>query len=538
MKTKLASNNFKPVVLLILDGWGLSPSWGGNAIAMSNPPFINALWRDYPHAVLQAFRKVAGPTGKVANSEIGHSSIGCGRLVYQDFSRINDAIKNNTFFSNSVLTEAIENVKKNNSSLHLMGLTSDGYIHSHIDHLFALLKLAKQHNLSKVYVHCFLDGIDAPKTSALIYLTRLEKEMKTLGTGKISTIMGRFFAMDRDGNWLRTKKAYLALTKGKGFLEESSLHAVSEAYKRGFSDENVVPMIVTGETETISPDQLINNRDSVIFFNFRPDRGRQLTRAFADKNFRPFWCLRKPETDFVTLTQYQKGLESKVAFPPEVIKNSLPEILSQNKTKQLHVAESEKYAHITYFLNGGQEEAFPLEDRVIVPSAKVESFDLMPEMKAAEIANTISSRVKKFEVIFANIANVDMIGHTGNVHAMQDAINATDQAVKKVTEAVLKQNGTVIITADHGNAEQMVHLENEGDPETLHTLNPVPFIFVNKQSVKKQSNVVAEISSKSILKEVMTTEFTLADVAPTILEMLKIDKPEEMTGQSLLKYLK
>jgi 2,3-bisphosphoglycerate-independent phosphoglycerate mutase len=539
MAKKVTSNILKPVVLIILDGWGISPSWGGNAIAMSNPPFINSLWRDYPHLILQAFRKIAGVSGKVSNSEIGHGSIGCGRLIYQDSSKINKAIKNGTFFKNPVLKRACQDTLKNKSSLHLVGMVSDGAIHSHIDHLFALLALAKKEGLDKVFVHVFLDGRDTPRTSGLIYLMKLENEMRTQKIGKISTLMGRYFAMDRDGHWDRTKRAYLALTKGKAIVEESPLHAISQAYKRGFTDETVPPIIIPlGKNHKIIKDQLIKNNDSVIFFNFRADRARQLSRAFVDKTFRPLWCFKKLHLNFVTLTMYQKGLTPFVAFPPEEIKNSLAEVLSKNKLRQLRVAESEKYAHVTYFFNGGREEAFPKEDRLIIASPRVDSFDKTPKMKAEEIADAVVSRLKKYDFIVINLANVDMVGHTGNIIAVTEAIKAIDAAVEKITNETLKQQGAVIITADHGNAEQMVHLEEEGDPETLHTLNPVPFLLITPFNKKQEQSALDKLNAKNILSDIMLSEYTLADIAPTILDLFHIKKPKEMTGQSLLDKLK
>jgi 2,3-bisphosphoglycerate-independent phosphoglycerate mutase len=532
------SNIPKPIVLIILDGWGLSPSWGGNAIAMSNPPFINSLWKSYPHLILQAFRKIAGPEGRVSSSEIGHGSIGCGRLIYQDLSRINQSISNNSFFENDVLKRACFFAKKNNSSLHLLGLISDGAIHSHIDHLFALLTLAKKQNLNKVYIHGFLDGRDTPVTSALTYLMRIEKELKNLGIGKISTLTGRFFAMDRDGHWDRTARCYQALTKGKGIFEKSPLSAISEAYKRGFSDEFIPPIIIgTGSKENITKEQLIKDRDSVIFFNFRADRARQLTRAFVDKNFRPIWCFKKPQVFFVTMTLYQKDLPVSVAFPPIKIKNCLAEVLSKNNLKQLHIAETEKYAHVTYFFNGGKEEAYPKEDRIIIASPRVDSFDKTPQMKTQEIAQAIISRIKKYDFIVANFANVDMVGHTGNIIAVTEAIKSIDSAIEQITNSVLEIGGALIITADHGNAESMIHLKEEGDPETLHTLNPVPFILITPDNKKKETGLVSEVSSKHILKDIISSQFTLADIAPTILELMKLKKPKEMTGKSLLKYL-
>jgi len=538
MKKTIPPKVNKPIVLVILDGWGLSPTWGGNAIAMSNPPFINSLWHNYPHLILQSFRKIADEAGRVSSSEVGHGSIGCGRLIYQDSVKINQSIKNGSFFDNEVLKSACSFVIQNKSSLHLMGLVSDGGIHSNINHLFALISLAKKKKVPNLFIHAFLDGRDTPTTSGLIYLSQLERELETQKLGKISTLMGRFFAMDRDGHWERTQRAYLALTKGKGIFEKNALHATSWAYKNGFTDETIPPIIIpAGRSRQINPKQLIKNGDSVIFFNFRADRARQLCRAFVDETFRPIWCFKKPYLNFVTLTKYQENLPVKIAFPPEELKNSLAEVLSKNGLKQLHVAESEKYAHVTYFFNGGREKAFLNEDRLIITSPRVDSFEKTPQMKAFEIADAIIKRINKYDFIVANLANVDMVGHTGNITAVSEAIKATDAAVEKITSATLKKGGIVILTADHGNAEQMVHLEG-GDPETMHTLNPVPFLLISPDFQKKKLPTTFRLQSKEILKDIMLSEYTLADIAPTILDLLHIPKPKEMTGESLLKHLK
>jgi len=533
----MSAKRYSPIVLLILDGWGLSPAWGGNAIAMSNPSFINYLWSHYPHLILQAFRKLAGPTGKVSNSEIGHGSIGCGRLIYQEISKINQAIANGSFFQNPVLKEACAYAKKHNRSLHLLGLISDGSIHSHIDHLFALISLAKREEVMDLFIHGILDGRDTPTTSGLIYTAQIEKELQNQKIGRISTLMGRVFAMDRDGQWERTKRAYQALTKGQGLYGKTALSLLASTYRNGFTDEYIPPLIIpAGSNGKVSPKQLIQDGDSVIFFNFRADRARQLTRAFVDSSFRPLWCFRKPKLYFVTFTQYQKNLPVRIAFPSPPVKNCLAEILSQYHLRQLHLAESEKYAHVTYFFNGGREEAFPNEDRLIIPSPRVVSFDRAPRMKANEIAQAAITRLKKYHFVVANIANVDMVGHTGNMIAISEAIMATDQAVAKITEETLKLGGAVLITADHGNAEQMVHLETAGDKETLHTLNPVPFILVTPDN-KKTPEADSTPEAKKILQEVMSSEFTLADVAPTVLDLFGLPKPKEMTGQSLLRFL-
>lgn len=534
----LKAQSVKPIVLLILDGWGLSPSWGGNAISMANPPFINGLWKNYPHLILQALKPLAGMYGRVGNSEIGHSLIGSGRLLEDDLTRINKAIKNGSFFENEVLKRACAISKTRRSSLHLMGLVSDGGVHSHIDHLFALIKLAKKEGVEKLFIHAFLDGLDTKPTSGIIYMTKLLSFLEEMKLGRISTIVGRHFAMDRDSRWDKTQRCYQAITKGRGNVYSTPLHAISSSYKRGFTDEFIPPLVIgCGKRNEIIKDQLIKDGDAVIFFNFREDRARQLTRVFVDKSFRPLWCFKKPDLFFVTFTQYQANLPVNVAFPPVEVKNSLPEVLSINKLKQLHVAESEKYAHVTYFFNCGKENPYPGENRIIIPSLRVNSPDKAPEMKAREITEVIIANLKKYDFIVANFANVDMVGHSGNILATSEAVRIIDQCVEKIVNKVLEVGGAVIITADHGNAEQMIYLKKEGDPETLHTLNPVPFILVTPTNKIKESSIAYNFATKTILKDIITSNHTLADIAPTILDLLGIKKPTEMTGNSLLRYL-
>ena len=527
-----------PLVLIILDGWGLSPSWGGNVINMTNPPFVNSLWRDYPHLILQAFKEIGKTYGKVGNSEIGHGLIGSGRTLEQEIDRIDKTISNGQFFKNQTFVDVCDYVKNKKSSLHLMGLISDGAIHSHINHLYSLINLAKKQGVEKLYIHAFLDGQDTKPTSGIVFLTQLQAFLKEKHIGKISTLSGRFFAMDRDGHWDRTQRAYQALTKGKGIIEESPLHAIVQMYKKGFNDTAFPPVIIkTDVGKTISKDQLIKDRDGVIFFNFREDRVRQLTRAFVDPSFRPFWCFKKPKVMFVAFTKYISNLPVKIAFPPIEIKNCLTEIISKNGLRQLHIAESEKYAHITYFINCGKEEPFKNEGRIIVSSPRIDSFDKVPEMKTKEVVDKIISSLKKYDFIVSNFANVDIVGHTGNIIAAGEAVKSIDNNLERLTKEILEKNGILIITADHGNAEQMIHLQDTGDPETLHTLNPVPFILVGNKFKKKKITIIGNIGVKTILKDIIGTKHNLSDIAPTILELLKLSKPEEMTGESLLNTL-
>lgn len=529
---------YKPVVLLILDGWGLSPSWGGNAISMNNPPTMNMLWRDYPHLILQAFRKVAGPSGKVGSSEIGHASIGTGRIVEQDLTEISKSITSGQFFDNEVLKNACHYTNDKNGTLHLIGLLSDGAIHSHIDHLFALLKLAKKEKVKRVVIHVITDGRDSEKESAIIYLEQLEKAIENIGIGKIATICGRFYAMDRDENFDRTTKAYEAQVMGKGKYATSAIAAVKDAYKNNFTDENIPPYIITDNNKPVAT---ISTHDAVIFYNFRADRARQLTRFYRDKNYlkQLFW--RKYNVQdlyFVTLTDYRlPSLPLYIGFPSAVIESTLAGILADHGFLQLHIAESEKKAHVTYFFNGGNIATYPGERDLIVPSPKVRSYEEKPEMSAGEITDRILEAIinKKYDFVVANFANVDMIGHTGNMEAAAKAISLVDQSIKKIMEAVLKHNACLIITADHGNAEQMIHLSH-GDTETMHTLNPVPLIFVTPND-KKNLIKSALVPTKGFLDEIIHTPYTLADIAPTILELFDVAKPQEMTGNSLLDKL-
>lgn len=531
---------YKPIVLLILDGWGLSPSWGGNAISMNNPPTMNKLWREYPHKVLQAFRAVAGETGKVGNSEIGHISLGSGKVIRQDLDEITLKIRDKSFFKNAVLDNLYNSVLASSSNLHLIGLLSDGNVHSSIEHLFALLDLAKEKRFkTNVFIHVITDGRDVEVTSALHYLDLLEKKIAQIGLGKIASVCGRYYAMDRDNHWDQIELAYRAQVFGQGKKIGSAKAAVSEAYRRGVTDEYIPPYVIT---ENNNPVGLINDGDGVVFFNSRPDRARQLTRAYVDRKvFKSFFRRAIPfkKIKFVTLTSYrlEENLPLEVAFPTEVLSFVLARILSSHGLSQLHLAESEKYGHVTYFFNGGREEPFPAEERVILPSPKVVNYQNTPAMRTPDLAKIIVSAIekKKHDFIVANFANVDMVGHTGNILAASQAILSVDEAVKNIVEAVIKNNAALMITADHGNAEQMVTVTT-GDPETIHTLNPVPFIYVTSDNHKNL--IRAAGGTEEILSEIVRSENTLADVAPTILELFGISVPIEMTGKSLLGQMK
>lgn len=532
---------YKPIVLLILDGWGLSPSWGGNAIAMGNPVNFNQLWRDYPHQVLQALGKVADPkTGRVGSSEIGHASIGTGRLILQDLTEINQAIADGSFFQNPVLQETYQKAKSPDCALHLLGLLSDAGIHSHLGHLFALMEGAKKEGVSKVYLHLVTDGYDTESYSALGYLQQLEEKIRQLGIGKIATMIGRYYAMDRDNNWDRIARAYEAQVFGKGYQSLSARNAISEAYKLGYNDATLPPFVIVQDNEPVAK---IKAEDVVIFFNFRADRARQLSRAYRDKNcFRSLGLWRKYPLlplHFVTLTSYRlRNLDLHPVFPSAIIETSLAKILSDHGLKQLHLAETEKYSHVTYFFNGGIEEPFSNEDRLFIPSLKVSSYSQAPQMSLPRLTKVLIDQIKnkKYDFILVNIPNVDMVGHSGDILATQKATQMVDQAIGEISPVVLKKGGALIITADHGNAEQMAVISRQIG-EKAHSLNPVPFILVLPDN-KKNLLASALTPTKGFLPEIISSEHSLADIAPTILQILSLAKPIEMTGKSLLGRLK
>jgi 2,3-bisphosphoglycerate-independent phosphoglycerate mutase len=504
----------RPLLLMILDGYGLRGSEEANAIAAANKPNLDKLFSSYPHSKLEASGMSVGlPESQMGNSEVGHLNIGAGRIVYQDLTRITKSIRVGDFFSNKTLLEALENVKKNESSLHLMGLLSEGGVHSHNTHLYALLELAKKQRIKKVYVHAFLDGRDVPPKSALAYISDAEKKMKEL-VGEFASISGRYYAMDRDKRWDRVEKAYDAMTSGLGNTSSSALLAVENAYARSETDEFVTPTVILKNKKPVS---LISNKDSVIFFNFRSDRAREITRAFIDSDFKDFKRSVYPHTHFVCLTQYDETFKVPVAYPSESLKNILADVLSGHNLKQLRIAETEKYAHVTFFFNGGRETPVGGEERILIPSPKVATYDLQPEMSAFLVTDEVVKAVSsgKYDVIILNYANLDMVGHTGVFGAAVKAVEAVDECIGRVFSAVKEAGGLLIITADHGNAEQM--MDETGGIHTAHTCNPVPFIFCEKGVALKDG--------------------ILADIAPTLLNILGIEKPEEMTGRSLISAL-
>ncbi len=496
---------------MILDGYGLRDSGEGNAIAAAKKPNLDKLFSSYPNSTLEASGISVGlPEGQMGNSEVGHLNIGAGRIVYQDLTKITKSIRDGDFFKNIPLLDAIRNVKVNGTSLHLMGLLSDGGVHSHNSHLYAFLEMAKKHGIKKVYVHAFLDGRDVPPKSALTYISEAEKKMKVL-IGEFASISGRYYAMDRDKRWDRVEKAYDAMTSGLGNTADSALQAVENAYASGETDEFVTPTIILKNKKPVS---LISDKDSVIFFNFRSDRAREITRALTDDDFRDFKRAVYPHTHFVCLTQYDETLKVPVAYPSESLKNILADALSEHNLKQLRIAETEKYAHVTFFFNGGRETPVKGEERLLIPSPKVATYDLQPEMSAFEVTDEVMKAISsgKYDIIILNYANLDMVGHTGVFDAAVAAVEAIDECIDRVFSAIMAAGGLLIITADHGNAEQMK--DETGGIHTAHTCDPVPFLFC-ENGVSLKNGI-------------------LADIAPTLIEILGIEKPEEMTGQSLI----
>ena len=504
----------KLTMLMILDGFGINEKEEANAIKLANTPNIDKLMKTCPTTkIYTSGLNVGLPDGQMGNSEVGHTNIGAGRIVYQELTRITKSIEDGDFFNNSELVDAIENCKKHNSKLHILGLVSDGGVHSHIRHLYAILELAKRKDFENVFVHCFMDGRDTMPTSGEGYLMNLEEKMKEKGVGKIATISGRFYSMDRDKRWNRIQKSYDAIVNGEGIKATSVISAIESSYQKEVFDEFVEPTVICQNNEPIAK---IEENDSVVFFNFRPDRARELTRAIVDKDFNEFET-KKMNLNYVCFTQYDETIQNvKIAFKPEVLKNTFGEYISNKGLTQLRIAETEKYAHVTFFFNGGEEKQYPGEDRILVPSPKVETYDLKPEMSAIEVTDKVIEAInsKKYDCIILNYANPDMVGHTGNLSATIKAIETIDKCVEKVVQTVKNNNGVLLITADHGNAEQMLDYKT-GEPYTAHTVNPVPLILVGMDDAK-------------------LSEGKLADLAPTMLQLMGLEKPEEMTGKSII----
>ncbi len=508
----------KPVMLMILDGFGVTDKKEGNAILAAFKPNYDRLWEKFPHTLLSASGLDVGlPPGQMGNSEVGHLNIGAGRIIYQELTRITKDIEEGTFFKNEALNLAMDEALKKNSSLHLLGLLSDGGVHSHIKHLEALLKMAKDKGLKKVYLHAFLDGRDVPPKSGKSFIIDIENYMEGLGLGKIATVSGRYYAMDRDKRWERVNLAYNAMVLGEGELNESPAKAVEESYSIDKTDEFVLPVVVT---ENGKPVCTIKNDDSIIFFNFRPDRAREITRALNDKVFDAF-PREALNLTYVCMTQYDKTLENVyVAYTQEAYTNTLGEYLAKCGKKQLRIAETEKYAHVTFFFNGGVEAPNENEDRALIPSPKVATYDLKPEMSCFEVCDEVLKRIDSdvYDVIILNFANPDMVGHTGIFEAAKKAIEAVDICVGKISDLILSKGGTIFLTADHGNSEEMIDYSN-GEPMTAHTSNLVPFIYITDDEIFKE----------------LRNDGKLSDIAPTMLQELNLSIPKEMTGKPLFK---
>ncbi len=500
--------NKTPTTLIIMDGFGLAPAADDNAVALANTPVLGRLFQEYAHTTLSASGLDVGlPAGQMGNSEVGHTNIGGGRVVFQDLPRISRAIEDGSFFRNEAYNKAMDDCLKNDSSLHLYGLLSDGGVHSHIEHLFALLQMARDKGLTKVYVHCFLDGRDVSPTSGRGFVQELQEKCARLGVGRIATVMGRYYAMDRDKRWERVQMAYDAMVYGEGRRNSDPVAAVAESYANGITDEFVEPVV-------IDPDGTISDNDSIIFFNYRPDRAREITRAIADPEFDGFAREFFPTT-YVCSTEYDASMPNVlVAWPRIAVKNGLGEYLSSMGMTQLRIAETEKYAHVTFFFNGGVEQQYPGEDRVLVPSPKVATYDLQPEMSAFEVCDKCVERIESgaYDVIILNFANCDMVGHTGVLEAAVKAVETVDTCVGRVVDATMKMGGIAMVTADHGNAEDM--RQPDGSPMTAHTTNLVPFILCGAGTELRTGR--------------------LADIAPTILDVMGLACPPEMDGRTLI----
>ena len=507
----------KPTVLLILDGYGERKEKEGNAIALAKTPVMDRLKKDFPYVEGQASGLFVGlPDGQMGNSEVGHMNMGAGRIVYQELTRITKAIQDGTFFSNPALKAAVEHCKKEHSALHLMGLVSSGGVHSHIDHIYGLLELAKREGLEKVYLHAFLDGRDTPPDSGKGFLQAVEKKMQELGVGEIASISGRYYAMDRDKNYDRVEKAYRAMVDGVGETASSVEEAMDASYAKKVYDEFVLPTVILKEGKA----HKIEDGDAAIFFNFRPDRAREICHCFCDDSFSFFNRGERKKVFFVCFTDYDPTIPNKeIAFLKEEIHNTLGEVVSNLDKTQLRIAETEKYAHVTFFFNGGKEEPYKNEDRILVPSPKeVPTYDLKPEMSCYIVTEKLTEAIQsgKYDLVVANFANPDMVGHTGVLPAAIKAIEVVDECLGKVVESVQSVHGNLFVLADHGNADVMID-KKTGEPYTAHTTNPVPFILVSEEDYRLREGGC------------------LADVAPTLLELMGIPQPKEMTGKSLLR---
>ena len=506
----------KPLAIIIMDGFGISPVEDYNAVARAKKPNLERYWKNYPTTTLGASGLAVGlPRGQMGNSEVGHLNIGGGRIVYQDYTRISLAVEDGSLAQNPVLLEAMQKAK--DSRLHMIGLLSDGGVHSHITHLYALMEMAAKMGVKQVYVHAVLDGRDVPPRSALGYIRDLEDTISRIGTGRVATISGRYYTMDRDRRWERVEKAYRCLTDGAGQIAGSATQAVEEGYSRGENDEFLQPTLVDREG-------LIKDNDCIIFFNFRPDRAREITRVFVDRDFTEF-DTRPIRVHYTCMTRYDASLDVPVAFPAQNLGDTLGQVVSRAGLQQLRIAETEKYAHVTYFFNGGREDPNPGEDRCLIPSPKVATYDLQPEMSAFQVRDEVISRIERdiYDLIVINFANPDMVGHTGIFDAAVAAVEVVDRCVGAVVDKILEKGGAALLTADHGNAEKMRD-EKSGQPHTAHTTNPVPFSLIMDRGEG------CDCRNRIQLRE----DGILADIAPTALQLLHIDQPQAMTGKSLI----
>ncbi|KUP05190.1 phosphoglyceromutase [Bacillus coahuilensis p1.1.43] len=506
-----------PTALIILDGFAFREEQKGNAVAQANKPNFDRLWNQYPHSELTASGEAVGlPEGQMGNSEVGHLNIGAGRIVYQSLTRVNVAIREGEFAQNDTFLNAMNHAKESGTALHIIGLLSDGGVHSHINHMYALLRLAKEEGIDQVYVHGFLDGRDVSPKSAERFITEAEEMMKEIGVGEFASISGRYYSMDRDKRWDRVEKSYRVMVYGEGPSYTSALDVVKDSYENGIYDEFVVPSVIVKENG--EPVATISTNDSVIFYNFRPDRAIQISNTFTNKDFRSFDRGEgHPENlHFVCLTHFSETVDGYVAFKPMNLDNTLGEVLAQNNLKQLRIAETEKYPHVTFFMSGGREEEFPGEKRILIDSPKVATYDLKPEMSAYEVTDALLAEIQadNHDAIILNFANPDMVGHSGMLEPTIKAIETVDECLGKIVDLIIEKGGTAIITADHGNADEVITLA--GDPMTAHTTNPVP-VIVTKEGVELRDGGI------------------LGDLAPTMLDLLNVDQPAEMTGTSLLK---
>src|SRR5437762_9317289 len=516
----------RPFVLIIMDGWGINPRTDGNAIALARTPNIDTIAHTWPNTAVKTSGAAVGlPPGQMGNSEVGHQNIGAGKRVLQDYTRVSESIRDGSFFSNPALLKAIEHVKKNSSQLHICGLLGNGGVHAHESHLEALLRLAHMHDIERVYVHSFTDGRDTSPTGGIEFMKLLQARAREIGgehAAKVATVSGRYYAMDRDNRWDRTGMTYFAMTRGEGQRASSAVAAIQQSYDQGVTDEFILPTVVIEDSQPIA---VVKPGDALIHYNFRPDRARQLTKAFVMKKLPPQAegkFNRGPRLEdlaFVMMTAYEEGLDADVAYRADEVEMPLARVISDAGLRQFHTAETEKYAHVTYFINGRRETPFPGEDRLLVPSPKVPTYDLQPEMSAAGITDTAVERIRsgQYDLVIMNYANADMVGHTGVIEAAIKAVEAVDTGVGRVVEATLAMGGGLLITADHGNAEQLIEYET-GKPFTAHTTYPVPLYLLVPNMAQVQ----------------LRTDGILADVSPTILQILDIPQPKDMTGKSLI----